>query len=144
METPIMLKKNTLMENGICIYEDLFGNTVFMQKKGDDDKTSFVAKLRFKNEKIKAQPLYITIPVSDDEKGTMLHLDYLDGAEKSGEDIDSAIKMLTQVVQRWINMMYDINAMKIGVDSEKTAKERLESLSEYEELSDLVGILMKQ
>lgn len=144
----ITLRKNTLMRDGICIYEDEYGNSVFMQKDTTKDYSfDFVAKLRFKDKNVKAKPLNISIPIKEgDEDGAMLHLDYLDGVEHSGEDIDSAIEMYTLIVQRWINLMYDMVALKpsLAMHDEGRAKECLEKLAEYEELSEAIGMLTRK
>ena len=142
MESVITLRKNNLMQNGICIYEDQFGNSVFMQKEDDkkDGTSSFVAKLRFSDKSIKAEPLKVTIPVKDDEMGTMLHLDFHEG-QRTGEDIDSAIDMYTKIVQRWINLLYDIAILKAPLSGESEAKERFDKLSEYDELKEFISLL---
>ncbi|MBP3279392.1 MAG: hypothetical protein J6M44_10600 [Butyrivibrio sp.] len=143
MEAIIKLRKSNLMGDGICIYEDQYGNSVFMKKEDSKDSgEEFVAKLRFKDKSIKAKPITVTVPVKDDEMGTMLHIDYLEG-EKAGDEIDSAIDMFTKVMQRWINLMYDIAMLRAPSSGEADAKARLEKLSKYEELSDFIGILMK-
>ena len=144
MEAIITLRKNTIMQDGICIYEDQYKNSVFMQKEADKDgRSSFVAKLRFNDKNIKAAPIKLSIPVENDTDGTMLHLDFMDGANREGDDIDCAIDMFTKIMQRWINLMYDLAPIHPALASEEAAKDRFEKLSQYEELSDVLSEIAK-
>ena len=136
------LKKNTFAQDGICIYEDGFGNTVFCKNESDDAGYRFTAKLRFADENVKAEPLHISIPMVDDSEGANLHLDFLDGKEHGGEDIQGAIEMYTFIVQRWIDLMYDIAALRIGVQDDKDARKRLDNLADYEEIDEVVRLML--
>lgn len=106
------ITENTFLDNGICKYEDEWGNNLFMKRKGD----GFVAKLRFADENVKAKPLYYDPHQDPPIDGAYLHLDFLDGRNRDDEELTNAIRGFTEIVQRWIRMLSDI--ILFGADNE--------------------------
>ncbi len=150
----ITLKKSAFYQEGICIYEDNYGNSVFCQREESDrpNEQKFKARLRFADKDVKADTLHITVPVIDGSEGQSLHLDYKPGTDLDREDIQAGIKLYTFSVQRWIDIMYDILFSRAdssilqqanpGASKEDVAREQLSRLSEYEELNDIVTPFM--
>ena len=148
-EHGITIVKNTFLADGRVIYEDGFKNRVVARREeAPPGMDKFFIRLMFDDKNIKAAPLYVTIPTKDGESGQMLHLDYLNGHERKGKDIDSGIDMLTLLVQRWINLLYDIKFLQAdpkllqkayeGATDEDIAYTKYHYISDYEELSELI------
>lgn len=147
----INIKKNDFLNQGIVIYEDSYGNSVFMKREFGDNKEGFVAKLRPADKNVKAESIHVSVPVADDEMGTNLQLHFLDGQQHNGEDMSSAIRMFTEVMQRWINIMYDIRFMQTdnkmllranqNLSEEDVCRYKLMQLGEYEELQSLNNLI---
>nr|WP_297765934.1 hypothetical protein [uncultured Butyrivibrio sp.] len=151
----ISVRKNTFTNDGIIIYEDRCGNSVFCQRENIDKKGTydFKARVRFADKNVKADTIHISIPIEEGVEGQSLKLNYLDGRVHDGEDVAAAIEMYTFVLQRWIDLMYDISflqtdvrvhAKALGLDDSKAtleeiAKAKLDQISEYEEISDAIG-----
>ncbi len=154
----ISVRKNTYTADGIIIYEDRYGNSVFCQRENTDKKSAydFKARVRFADKNVKADTIHISIPIEEGVEGQSLKINYLDGRVHDGEDVAAAIEMYTFILQRWIDLMYDISflqtdvrvlAKAIGLNDDRAsleglAKSKLDQISEYEEISDVVsGIL---
>ena len=146
----IILKKSAFYTEGICIYEDEHGNSVFCKREDNEkpNEQSFKAKLRFANSSVKAGTIHVTVPVIDGTEGQNLSIDYPSGTDLESEDIQAGIKLYTFILQRWIDIMYDILFSKAdveliqraneGAEKEDVAREQLSRLADYEELSDVV------
>ncbi len=154
----ISVRKNTFTTDGIIIYEDRYGNSVFCQRENTDKEGTydFKARVRFSDKNVKAETIHISIPIEEGIEGQNLKLNYLDGRVHDGEDVAAAIEMYTFILQRWIDLMYDISFLQtdarvlaraagLGTDKmslESVAKAKLDQISEYEEISDVIsGIL---
>ncbi len=147
-EHGIEITRNDFCSSGVCKYKDSYDNSVFARRTDD----GFVVKLRFADKEVKAEPIYVSVPIKEDEEGTTLHLDYPGHKNLETEDIQKAIYMLTVITQHWINMLLDIRCL--GIDNqavaesnnmtiEDVAKIKVTSLYEYEELTDLVNSVMQ-
>lgn len=150
----IKLIKSEYGLNGRCVYEDDYGNRLHMFKKEHptDNVMEFTAKLRFKDNMVKADVIKVSLPVKEGE-GANLHINYLDGIDKTeSAEIQSAVNMATTIIQRWIAMLSDIAMLKLSpkfarelnpsLSDEEIAKMKIKNLMEYEELSDIVGGVM--
>ena len=128
------LVKNLYTENGRCVYEDAEHNSVFVKRTEE----GFVIKLRFNDKNIKTKPLYINIPIKNDEEGSSLHVDYPSYIDYSAK-IEPIIGRFTELVNRWINMVYDMMILEShkGMDSAILSAD-IEKLKEYEELQGLI------
>ena len=150
-EHGITLEKNNFLERGVCTYSDTYGNKVVARREDSDKGEKFCIRLKFADENVKAAPLYVTVPITDGSTGQMLHLDYCDGAVHNGPDIDSAVEMYTFLLQRWIDLMYDINFVHAdpkyllraneGATMADVAYTKYTYLSKYEELSELIKVI---
>ncbi len=141
---------NRFLNDGICKYRDEYGNVLFLKR---EEEHNFVASLRFANKIVTASPVYIEVPVVN-PKGTMLHLEYKDGVDhQEDEDIKCAILGSSDIITKWINMMYDlifsaadanfITKVNDGrVSAEDIAREKFSRLSQYEELSQAINQVM--
>ena len=136
------LSSNEFIDKGICKYIDAYGNTAFMKRTSD----GFTAKIRFANSNIKASPLNILVPpvAENGEDGTYLHLDYLDGIDHNTDDVNAGISEFTELIQHWIQMLYDIKFMDFNNNILKRANtnaslediymHKISLLQQYEEL----------
>lgn len=141
---------NRFLNDGICRYKDEYGNILFL-KRGEEH--NFVASIRFANKNVTASPVYIEVPIVNPE-GTMLHLEYKDGIDhQEDEDVKCAISGCSDIITKWINMMYDLifsvadagfitKANDGRVSTEDIAKEKFARLSQYEELSQAINQVM--
>ena len=152
------LIKNDYINSGLCVYEDDFGNRLQMFRKKSNDGNewlnSFTAKLRFKDKNVRANSLNINLPVNESDKGVNLHLDFLDKQDKSHTpDVQSAISMITEIIQRWIAMSNDIalfntpNAViktyNPALSESDINKKKIALLTDYPELQDLLSYIMR-
>lgn len=148
------LIENEYATKGKCIYEDDYNNRLYVFKKENTSIKGlcFVAKIRFNNKFVKANPITVNVPLND-TNGANLHLDFLDGVDRTDdEDVKSGIQMTTEIIQRWIMMMMDILFLNIhpelnqqlypGADEESIAKQKIENLLVYEELNGVVNGVM--
>ncbi len=141
------LTTNRFLTEGMCKYEDEHGNRLFV-KRNDD---GFVAKLRFSDPSVKAQPLYVALPVKEGTKGQYLHIDYHDGSKKATPDVGDAIQGFMEIVNRWIKMLDAVTFMQINPEivkkfnpkaSEKDiANYKLMQIKEFEELIPAVSYI---
>lgn len=131
------LANNLYTKNGRCIYEDENNNSIFAKRTDN----GFVIKLRFKNDKIKTKPLYIDIPLKNEDEGTSLHVDYPSFIDYEKE-VSTVIASFTDIVNRWINMVYDMmileshKGMDVGI-----LNSDIEKLKEYEEMEDIISAI---
>ena len=149
----INIKKNEFTRTGVVIYEDSFGNTVFCRRESEGDGKSevFTAKLRFADKDYKTEPLKVSVPVLTGEQGKMLHVDYPEGRSLSEDHAQSGIKMYTFIVQRWIDLLSDIRFLSTdpkiyqrldkNFTPEVVSQNKYMTISEYEELSEILGAI---
>ena len=143
------LVQNSFLDDGICKYEDGSGNSVFMKRK---DK-GFVAKLRFSNSAIKANPITYDPDNIPDADGENMHLEYPAGTDINAPEVTTAVQDFTVIVQRWIEMLADIVysgvdnriAMELfnGAPDTDIWKDKMSRLSQYEELSPAIKSVFK-
>ncbi len=131
------LVKNLYTENGRCTYEDEKNNSVFVKRTEE----GFVIKLRFADKNIKAKPLYVNIPIKNEEKGSSLHIDYPSYIDYMAV-IEPVVNLFTDLVNHWINMVYDMLILEShkGMDPAILSTD-IEKLKEYEELQGLVSAM---
>ena len=129
------LAKNLYTKNGRCIYEDDNQNSVFAKRTED----GFVIRLRFNDKNIKTKPLYISIPIKEAEEGSSLHVDYPSYVDYETQ-IGSVVGDFTAIVNRWINMVYDMMILEShkGMDASILSADA-EKLKEYEEMQDVIA-----
>lgn len=144
------INSNQFITNGICKYEDEYGNTAFFRR---DNEKEFTARLRFHNKNVQASSLHITLPIPENDKngGIYMKLDYLDGIPHEDEDITEGISEFTALVQKWISMLMDIQYMECnngflmkaneGVSIEDIYFHKLNLLSQYEELKPVLSAI---
>ncbi len=130
------LKKNNYNHNGVCIYEDEVGNSVFCRRSA----TGFVSKLRFADTAIKAEPLYTNIPLKDDIAGVKLRINYPKNVRF--EDYQPVIDAYNAIVDRWASMCYDLEIMQKRKSLGQSITEDINELRKYEELSGIILELM--
>ncbi len=128
------LKKNNYRINGVCLYEDEEQNSVFCRRSS----TGFVSKLRFYDDRIKAEPLYTTIPIKEDN-GALLKLHYK--SEVDLEGYQSVIDSYNKIVDRWAMMCYDLEILQKRQAAGESIESSLMDLREYEELSAIIDDL---
>ncbi|MCR5481249.1 MAG: hypothetical protein K6F52_00420 [Clostridia bacterium] len=129
------LAKNLYTKNGRCIYEDDRQNSVFAKRTED----GFVIRLRFSDRNIKTKPLYISVPVKKQEEGSSLHVDYPSYIDYDAQ-IGSVIDDFTDLVNRWINMVYDMMILEShkGMDAGILSAD-IEKLKIYEEMEGVIS-----
>ena len=142
-------------EKQSCKYKDEYGNTCYMRRS----ESGIVAKLRFADKRVTAPSLEISFPPKDDEFGVYLTLS-CDGEEVGQEfldnlsdDISTGIQGFTEVLQRWMQMLYDIkflefdNSILLGANEGMTIddvyREKFDRISHYEELAPVVDTVFK-
>ena len=150
-DSGIFIKRNDFLSQGIIVYEDTYGNSVFMKREQEKDREGFVAKFRPSDKNVKAESIHVGVPIKSTDEGTMLHLDYLDGVIHDGEDVKAGISMFTELVQRWINLMYDIRFMQSnnkfllrtndGCTEDDICRFKLMQLGQYEELKAIMELV---
>ena len=132
------LTENEFLEKGVCRYEDNYGNRVMM-KRGEE---GFVAKLRLRDENIKAEPLRISFPLKGE--GINLQLNQTCDAE----DVKSGIDGFVNLVQYWISMESTIRLFNADnsyfrnqsdLSDEEIWKAKINALSQFVELKPLIG-----
>lgn len=141
------LENNKLIENGICTYIDIFGNTVFVKR----EKERIVFRLRFAEHGIKAAPFIICFPIDSNKNGDTLHLDYSDKEKLNKESVTGAVESFTALINHWISMQYDINLLDAKnflfqkanpavneLNSEEISRYKISRLMEYEELREFI------
>ncbi len=131
------LKKNNYNNNGVCIYEDEAGNSVFCRRSA----TGFVSKLRFANTAIKAEPLYTDIPLKEDVAGVRLRINYPN--DVNFEDCQPIINAYGAIVDRWATMCYDLEIMQKRKSLGQPITEDINELQKYEELNGIILELMR-
>lgn len=156
------LIENRFVNEGICKYEDENGNRLFMKRTDD----GFVAKLRFANKDISADPFYVTIPLPDGYNGQNIRLNFLNKPQLSAmpaadpvipQDVNDAISCFHPVVTRWISMLSGMKCLETDnsliaryyndknpgekITGEDIAKNKLAFLGQFEELSELISVI---
>lgn len=146
------ITENSFTDRGVCKYTDEHNNTAFFRRTDD----GFVGRLRFADEKVTAAPVAVKIPVIDDTEGTKLHLEYLDGKEHKTVDVLMGINGFTELIQRWIYMLYDIKSMEMdnslllkvnecnNITLEDVYMQKLAILEQYEELIPFLQAIFRQ
>lgn len=128
------LFKNTYKENGVCLYKDENGNNIYMRRTEE----GFTSKLRFMDVRIKAEPLYIKIPNSND--GETLRLTFSN--EVSPEDYEDITNDYGKIVDHWAEMCLDLEIMDKKKQSGINIHEDIVKLREYEELKPVIDFLL--
>lgn len=138
------LIKNELINTGKCWYEDEYNNTVFIRKNNDN----FVARIRFNDKNVVAKPFKVCIPLSEDNFGDTLCVDFHNGDVQEREDIKCGIDGFTTLIQKWIQMLYDFKFLDIKNELLKVAnpelndfeinEEKLRRIRQYEEINGLI------
>jgi hypothetical protein len=142
------INQNDFLTQGRVTYIDDCGNTAFF-KRDADKPFKFVGKIRFANKNVSAEPMYVEVPIPDGTLGDTLRMKYKDGIDHHLDaDIAEGIDGFTVLVNRWIDIMYDIIHSTIdqnmligylkdsapGLTDEDVAREKMSRLSLYEEL----------
>ena len=143
------LKKNMFLENNTCNYVDEYNNTVFMKRT----EKGFVAKIRFANKSVTAEPLVVEAYAGDKKEGDYLDLHFSDQSVLSQEDVMQGLKSFTVLVEYWVNMIRDIKLLDLnnslflkanpGMTDEDVARHKFSIISQYKELEavkQLVGL----
>jgi len=142
------------LEKQSCKYRDEYGNTCFM-KRGEN---CIIAKLRFSDTRISAEKLVIPFPPKEGDLGVSLFLQ-CDGREVDQTFLDNlkpeteaAIGYFTTIIQRWIQMMYDISFLSVDnnilLQANETASledvyhTKFEAIRVYEELQPVISSVM--
>ncbi len=148
------ITRNDIVNNKVW-YEDEFENTLFIKRK----ENGFVAKIRFKDKSVKSKPIEVDVDQIKIDGGVNLNFEYPSGRSQYDEDISAGIQGLTEIVQRWTEMINDLkfinNAaeflpfiraqyMKEDVSAEEVASYKMAIMNQYEELGavlNMAGIL---
>ncbi len=146
------IKDNKFEVNGRCTYEDEYGNTAFFRKT--DSK--IVGKLRFANENVSVEPLYLEFPLKKEEEHG-INLAYKGDSYKyiqtTGDDLSSvtdALNGFTELVRRWIGIYYAIETFIANNDvlrcadpslisDEDVYNKKIAVLSQYDEVLPLIN-----
>lgn len=137
------LKQNELLKTNRCKYTDEHDNSALIIR----EPKKIVAKLRFADGNIKAAPLVIQFPL-DGRGGDNLNLSYPAGYDLQKEDVKAALSNFASLVSYWINLQQDLALLEAGAwlfkstspdaTDEDVAKYKLERLTKYDELKDIV------
>ncbi len=139
------IKENTFMQRGIVKYEDEHGNKAFFRREGE---RGFVGKLRFLDKSVKTSPLAVFVPIKENEKGQNLHVETDDGTKLERKDIVGGIDNFTILVQRWIDIMYEIYTLNNlsyikeanpSFTDKEVWEKKIEEMSQYEELKNAIN-----
>ena len=139
------LTKNLFLENNKCWYKDEYGNTAIIIRR----EAGFTAKIRFVDKTVSAPPLQVNVPAKEGENGAFLKLNYLDGKDNKGVDVSGGIDNFTKLIQRWIDMLYDISFLSTNnaflqkanenVSEEDIAQYKMQLIGNYEELKPVLN-----
>lgn len=129
------LTDNNFAISGICRYKDEHGNEIKVERQDDD---GFVAKIKFMNADVKADLLHFKAVYPLEEKGAYINMKYANGATGQEPDVVAGVSGFTEIVQRWIRMMYDIKNFSSS-NSKHTWNSKLSRLMEYEELEPILN-----
>lgn len=125
------ISKNTYQTNGICLYENDNGDSVFCKRTQD----GFIGKLRFADKRIRAESLHINIPIKD-EVGTNVNLSY-DG-DVNVADYQGIIEDFFSIIHRWISMCYDLEIIEKTRLLGQPIHDLIKQLENYDELGGLL------
>lgn len=138
------LKDNRFLKDGVCWYEDSFGNVARFTREQD----GFRIKLYLKEEGIKARAIRVHVPIPEGEDGATLHLDYEPGRNIESESVIAAQRHIVDIINRWIYMLEDISLLDMkssilqaanqGTTEEDIARHKFDRIAQYEELSEVV------
>ena len=144
------LIENRYIDNGKCKYTDEYGNKAFFCRT----ESGFTGKLRFEDKRVTAEPIHINLPLMG-TKGVDMNINYMDGVAHTDIDIVSGIQSFTELVNYWIDLVTDTKMMSVsneiiakmikaeGDDQIETAAQyKLATLSQYEELYEIVKTLI--
>lgn len=139
------LTKNSFLKDGTCKYTDEYGNSVFVKRDGQ----KFVARLRFGDKSVVAEPLYYDPFSAGKDDGAFINIKYPSGTPHDREDLAAAVQGLIMIVQRWIGLLTAIDSLQTnnhiigqgcGMSDEEVARKKLRLIFQYEELSELARI----
>lgn len=132
------LKENNILEDFSCRYEDECGNKLRMARKG----AGFYAKMKFADKNVTLPAVHVDFPIDKSEGGLNIRLHFADGVDHSGDkDVLTALNGLSVMISRWIRLIGDVldyDIARQGGADEKTTKEILSSLGQYEELKGII------
>lgn len=138
------LTKNEFLEKGKCEYQDQYENIIVVARK--EDNSGFWTRIKFADKRVTAKVINIKMPIEDFSGGNMLHLDYTRDVDLNSPNIQSGIQGLTELIDRWIDMLYDIKRLEMnnawiikenpGMTEDNVAQWKLSQLANYEELRD--------
>ena len=139
------LEKNNFIDSNSCTYKDEYNNTAFMKR----EQGKIVAKIRFSDERIKASAMNIPFPVNSRTEGDTLHLEYPDEKLLTKSNIQDGINNFTQLINYWINMLYDVSLLEASpelfrkanpgnISDEQIAEYKFSRLLPYEELKPVL------
>jgi len=128
------IEKNSYGRNGACVYRDENGNSVFAKRT----ETGFVAKLRFSDKRIKAEPNYVVIPCKD--IGFNLNVKYPSDVILS--DYSGVFEDYREIVDRWAMMCFDLEIMDKKKRLGESIHDDIVRLAGYEELSGIINLLL--
>ena len=126
-----VLVTNNYKKNGICIYKNNAGDSIFCKKKD----SGFVFELRFADKRIKAEPLYIDIPIAETEG---ISLKYKYETSVSPDMYSDVIDDARNVLYHWVSMCYDLSILEAKRLSGSDIKEGVDDLHKYAELQSVI------
>ena len=125
------LDANNYKKNGICIYKNNAGDSIFCKKKD----SGFVFKLRFADKRIIAEPLYIDIPIAETEG---ISLKYKYETSISSDMYSDIIEDARNILYRWVSMCYDLSILEAKRLGGENIKEDVDDLRKYAELQNVI------
>ena len=143
--------KNDFMSNGVCKYEDEYGNSAFLKRTN----TGFTARLRFKRKGIKTEAVNIFVPARDNVmNGVSLPISYTNESDSEEEDVVYGINAFAKLLQHWIDMIYEINFFSTnnnfilnsnpGLTSDDVNNYKLNEIAKYEEVLPIINTVLSK
>lgn len=138
------IRKNEFFKDGTCKYKDEYGNCAYFKRTGDN---SFEGSIEFINNKVKANPISVEIPIKEDQTGGYLHIDFASIESRNEESVVQGIAYFGKLIQHWINMFYEIsNFGGLSPDSNNSANSASNSIAVlryYDELRPFIDAIME-
>ena len=139
------LTKNEIMDTGLCIYKDEYGN-VAKFKRVIEEGFNFTAKFTSVNGAMKTLPLKVEMPAAIKMDGVSLNFEKID-AERVCDDDKKALQEFVDLISRWISMMNLMSNFILvsGIDNQEKKHEMYNeivgNLKQYNELEQMFKIL---
>ena len=141
------LTKNDIINTGKCWYTDEYNNTVFVHK----NNLELTLRLRFDDKNMVALPMKVTFPIEEGVDGLYLSLtpesrQYYNSCTDLPQSVTDGIKGFNELLNHWINLMYDIidlytvNAVENAAEREEECKLLFAKLGAH---SETMGLIMQ-